>query len=199
MPVTVVMADDDVVELEIYLFPDNTVMQVYGTIHGPPISKPPPRVGKNGHVYNPLSGKMNQEKTRIQNLLEPTGLLSGAYKTIFPNPETPLKMSARYYMPRPLSDFIGRDRERGLVSSARPPNSVAVKDADNITKYLQDIFSGSIYPDDKQLSSLDLDKSLHSDGRCEGKIVFRIEEKRDLPPELLPFPVELFQANATNN
>jgi len=55
MPVTVVMADDDVVELEIYLFPDNTVMQVYGTIHGPPISKPPPRVGKNGHVYNPLT------------------------------------------------------------------------------------------------------------------------------------------------
>ena len=128
--------EEEGMELAISQDKDGVPFMVEGIIHGPPISKPSPRVCKNGHVYNPLRAKMAQAKTQIRSMLEPTGLLNGSHGTVFVNEDIPLKLSVKYMMPRPLSEFVGGDRDNNLKSTARHPHSVAAKDGDNLTKYL---------------------------------------------------------------
>ena len=120
---------------------------------GPPTPKAAPRACKNGHIYNPMRAKMEATRRVIERALEAEGLI-GEGSTLFDNPNTPLKLTATYYMPRCLDEFINRDRHNDLKTSSRAAVTVVHVDTDNLTKYLMDIFTSVIYQDDDQVSAL---------------------------------------------
>lgn len=167
----------DGIDLVAYYDADGSFEAIEGIIQGPPVPKPPPRSSTRGHMYNPLRTKMDAARNKLRRLLTAEGLLDGDRLTLFADPTTPLKLTATYYMRRPNSEFINNNRWNPLKTTARHCNSVVHTDGDNLTKYLMDIFTGVIYPDDKQVSTWFLDRVLHSEGSCDGQTVFKLEKK----------------------
>ena len=68
--------------------------------------------------------------------------------------DKPLKAEITVYMPIPKS-FSNKKRQQALTGQIRP---VVKPDCDNIAKNINDALNGIVYPDDKQITCLTVNK-----------------------------------------
>ena len=94
----------------------------------------------------------------------------------------PVKVEAWFFLRRPESDFVNRDRARGLKDTALTEPTLAIKpDTDNLGKFLLDALTGVVCEDDAQVVELRLFKLRDCTGRCEGRTVFRVAATDETP------------------
>ena len=84
-------------------------------------------------------------------------------------------------MPRPLTDFAGRNRLTGSHISIGP-SSEALSDSDNFAKLVLDAMNGVMFCDDRQVVMLKVVKTCDDCGMCNGstEVLVRKVRARDM-------------------
>lgn len=125
------------------------------TVRGKPcaLRRPGPRQcasKSGGHrpFYNPSKGKQGVFKNIVLALLPP----DKANKVMFPS-KTPVSVKLVSFLQRPLSHFVGNQRD-GKLRSGAPTYAIGRTDVDNIAKFVLDCLNGIVYQDDRQVVEL---------------------------------------------
>lgn len=135
--------------------------------------KPQARLGRSasGNIYDPCK----PQKREFQAI---------ARQEVSFNDDTPrplyqnmyLRMTVNFRMQRPLSHFVGRNRDSMELTDTAPLFVTTRVDIDNLLKFVMDALDKEFYPDDSKIAIVVADKLYDSVGRCEGRTVVRIEE-----------------------
>ena len=92
-------------------------------------------------MYNPIKAKLTRAREELKEQMPGQELL-------FPKGR-PVQIRVLFQFQRPLSHFVGRNRQNPLRDDA-PTYHTAKPDLDNCMKFLGDVMSGLVYADDKQ-------------------------------------------------
>ena len=113
------------------------------TIYAPVQGKARPRFTKTGHVY------MDPKTKEYERLVRDTYLASGGQKF---DGAVRMEMTCRYMVPKSASNTKKANMlARKIVPQTKP-------DADNIAKIIMDALNGAAYEDDKNVTSLHIEK-----------------------------------------
>ena len=131
-------------------------------------------VGRGGpkrtYLCSGTRKKMNQFAHIVKTAAEEEG-----FKMIPRN--DPVSAKVWCFLPRPKTDFKGKERERGLKDEALTLSRTAVTikpDADNLAKFMLDALTGVLFEDDAQLVDLHMLKLRDSEGLCEGRVAIEV-------------------------
>ena len=136
-------------------------------VNGP--TRPQSRPGVRGgtfafaRIYSPSS--RNQDAMRAQMRTAFPGYVNPIYQN------QAIEVDITFYMKRPLSHFVNRDRSNDLKakhSCAYTPH-VSTPDLDNMTKFVLDALTGFAYPDDKVVYKISVCKIYDTVGECLGR------------------------------
>ena len=102
----------------------------------------------------------------------------------------PLSLKVWFFLKRPKSDFINRQRVAGRLKPsalAEAGTIVAVKaDIDNLAKFVLDSLKHSIYSDDAQVVELHMFKLRDSEGLCSGRMAIQCSPMDTTSQQLMP-------------
>ena len=145
-----------------------------------PLAKPsirygPGRGGPKGWFRAYTDNKARAQSQKIKTLISNACQHHG-YQPIPRN--RPVQMKVWFFLRRPDSDFISKQRGTGrLKPSALTTGETVVPvkpDSDNMTKHLLDSLSGVLFVDDAQVVDLHVLKMRDSRGNCEGRIAMEV-------------------------
>lgn len=155
-------SDDDSSSVEVVLPPAPELLEF--NIPGQPVGMPRPRV-HNGGVYQP----------HLKDLQRAQALIRDLNLQRFP-PEVPLCLEVKFYIKRPLNDFVGNRRDQSTLKTNRVNNRhlPMSPDIDNLLKFAMDALSGLAYQDDKQVVKVMAERLRDNLGQCEGGTHFRL-------------------------
>jgi Holliday junction resolvase RusA-like endonuclease len=90
---------------------------------------------------------------------------------------TPVKMSIKFFIKRPLTDFKRTQRAEGNLKARAQSNCYCpiAPDIDNLAKFVLDALNGLVYSDDRQVVVLSIVKYRDSMGLCEGRTEVEVE------------------------
>lgn len=123
-------------------------MRIEFEIKGKVKAKQSVKFGRNGIKYTP------------SDMVEYANFVKMSFISEYPNwdiqnfLDKPLKAEITVYMPVPKS-FSNKKRQEALIGQIRP---VVKPDCDNIAKNINDALNGIVYPDDKQITCLTVNK-----------------------------------------
>lgn len=82
-----------------------------------------------------------------------------------------------FYLKRPDSDFVGRNRSNAQLTRSALLNSWPTMrpDIDNLVKFVLDSLNGVVYHDDRQVVKVVAYKMRDNDGYCNGRTVVEIK------------------------
>lgn len=135
-------------------------MQLKFTIKGKAKAKQSVKFTRGGIKYTP------------KDIVEYANLAKVSFINAYPNwqpsqfLETPLTVEINVYKAIPAS-FSKKKQERAIAGEIRP---TVKPDCDNIAKNINDALNGIVYPDDKQIVSLTINKFYSYDERVEVSI-----------------------------
>ena len=143
-------------------------------VHGPP------RPQRRPHFRSTRSGgfRVFSPSVRQRNFL--SGAIRGALShggRVYFGRDIPLKMKLLFFMPRPLSHFVGGVRRVDCLREQFESNmSHNLKpDLDNLAKFVMDSLIGIAYEDDCQVYKLRLSKVYDNERECKGRIAIDIK------------------------
>ena len=129
-------------------------------------------------VVNPLATRMEQFKSATRDMLDTAGAPAGI--PMF-GAKDYIAASIIFHMPRPLSDFLGRNQLTGARTSSGPFTHV-LGDLDNHLKLVLDAMNDTIYPDDCQVVIICALKIADNVGMSNGstEVIMRKIRARDI-------------------
>jgi Holliday junction resolvase RusA-like endonuclease len=136
----------------------------------------------NGAVVNPSAARIAQLRGAIQGALErPNVGATAAIPAPMFNEMDRLSVTLVLRMPRPLTDFVGRNRLTG-ARIGRNLFSSALGDVDNFAKLVLDAMNGVMFVDDRQVVMLRVIKTSDNVGMSNGstEILVRKVRARDM-------------------
>ena len=123
-------------------------MQIDFEIKGKAKAKQSFRFSKNGFKYTP------SDVVEYANLVRMSFINKYPAWSIAEFADKPLQVKIDVYMPLPKS-YSRKKHEQALAGELRP---TVKPDCDNIAKNINDALNGIVYPDDKQIVSLCINK-----------------------------------------
>jgi len=170
---------DDIVDLTTDDDHDGTARTQKIEIHGNPSCLPRARTSwksKQRH-YNPATKALQSFKNTIKSILPQTQL---GY--IYPKGVS-ITLTLIFYMRRPNSDFINKERGIDRLRQMLPLTQPKVPDVDNLVKFALDGMNQLIYEDDRQVVKLTAYKLFDNNGCCEGRttIIISVFDNKDVP------------------
>ena len=154
------MEDDSSIEDVTHLHAERVV---WLTIPFPPAAQQRPRTSwRSNHRYSPSSAQQQQYRQWIEENRDDIVRI-GPFDA---NERIIIKVW--YFMPRPINDFVNRDRDRLRTDCRSTPWVPVHPDIDNYIKFTLDALRGTILTDDRQVVSIYAWKRRDNNGRCQG-------------------------------
>ena len=139
------------------------------SVLGKPRPLPRMRHFRNG-LWNKAKGPLLEFKAAVKKEL-PTDF--SMYRK-----GVPITLTIWFYLPRPITDFVGGKRTPGNLKPAAATDRAAplLPDIDNLIKFVLDALNGLVYEDDRQIVKITAYKLRDNNMTCTGATRMKIEK-----------------------